>query len=82
MTAKAAHKSFNVGILNAGFLAACIRDDYEYQRSQITITKPVWLPPFQADVSMLSGIGDAIQKINQSYPDYLTEDKILEITGI
>ena len=82
LTAKAAHKSFNVGILNAGFLAACIRDDYEYQRSQITITKPVWLPPFQADVSMLSGIGDAIQKINQSYPDYLTEDKILEITGI
>ena len=82
LTAKAAHKSFNVGILNAGFLAACLRDDYSYQRSQITITKPVWLPPFQADVSMLSGIGDAIQKINQSYPDYLTEDKILEITGI
>ena len=82
LTAKSAHKSFNVGILNAGFLAACIRDNYDYQRSQITITKPVWLPPFQADVSMLSGIGDAIQKINQSYPDYLTEDKILEITGI
>ena len=82
LTAKAAHKSFNVGILNAGFLAACLRDNYDYQRSQITITKPVWLPPFQADVSMLSGIGDAIQKINQSYPDYLTEDKILEITGI
>lgn len=82
LTAKAAHKSFNVGILNAGFLAACIRDNYTYQRSQITYTKPVWLPPFQADVSMLSGIGDAIQKINQSYPDYLTEDKILEITGI
>ena len=81
LTAKAAHKSFNVGILNAGFLAACIRDNYDYQRSQITITRPVWLPPFQADVSMLSGIGDAIQKINQSYPDYLTEDKILEITG-
>ena len=81
LTAKAAHKSFNVGILNAGFLAACLRDNYDYQRSQITITKPVWLPPFQADVSMLSGIGDAIQKINQSYPDYLTEDKILEITG-
>ena len=81
LTAKAAHKSFNVGILNAGFLAACLRDGYSYQRSQITLTKPVWLPPFQADVSMLSGIGDAIQKINQSYPDYLTEDKILEITG-
>jgi hypothetical protein len=31
---------------------------------------------------MISGIGDALQKINTAYPDYLTEDKILEITGI
>lgn len=82
LTAKAAQKSFNVGILNAGYLAACIRDDFAYTRQQITITSPMWLPPFQADVSMLSGIGDAIQKINSSYPDYLTEEKILEITGI
>lgn len=82
LTAIAAHKSFNVGILNAGYLAACIRDDYAYTRQQITITTPIWLPPFRADVSMLSGIGDAIQKINTSYPDYLTEEKLLEITGI
>ena len=82
LTARAAHKSFNVGILNAGYLAACIRDDYAYTRQQITITTPMWLPPFRADVSMLSGIGDAIQKINGSYPDYLTEEKILELTGI
>ena len=82
LTAKAAHKSFNVGILNAGYLAACVRDNYKYQRSQITITKPVWLPPFQADASMLGGIGDAIMKINQSYPGYLTADKLLELTGI
>ena len=82
LTAKAAQKSFNVGIMNAGFLAACLRDNFKYSRSQITITTPVWLPPFQADVSMLGGIGDAIMKINGSYPDYLTEDKILELTGI
>ena len=82
LTAKAAQKSFNVGIMNTGYLAACLRDNYKYQRSQITITTPIWLPPFQADVSMLGGIGDAIMKINGSYPDYLTEDKILELTGI
>ena len=82
LTALAAHKSFNVGILNAGYLASCIRDDYAYTRQQITVTKPIWLPPFRADVSMLSGIGDAIQKINQSYDGYLTEDKLLELTGI
>lgn len=82
LTAKAAQKSFNVGILNAGYLAACIRDDYSYTRQQVAITVPVWLPPFKADVSMLSGIGDAVQKINGSYPEYLTERKLLEITGI
>ena len=82
LTAKAAHKSFNVGILNAGFLAACIRDDYDYTRQQLAITSPLWLPPFQADVSMLGAIGDAIQKINTSYPEYLTEEKLLELTGI
>lgn len=82
LVAKAAHKSFGVGFLNAGFLAACLRDNYKYQRSQITYTKPVWLPPFQADASMLSGIGDAIMKINSAYPDYLSEDKIRELTGI
>ena len=82
LTALSAHKTFNVGILNAGYLAACVRDDYAYTRQQITITKPMWLPPFRADVSMLSGIGDAVQKIGQVFPEYLTEEKILEITGI
>ena len=82
LTARAAQKSFNVGILNAGYLAACLRDDYAYTRQQITYTTPMWLPPFRADVSMLSGIGDAIQKIGTVFPDYLTEEKILEITGI
>ena len=82
LTAKAAQKSFSVGIINAGFLAACLRDGYKYQRSQLTITKPVWLPPFPADVSMLGGIGDAVMKINSSYENYLTEDKLRELTGI
>ena len=82
LTATRAQKTFNVGILNAGYLAACIRDDYAYTRQQITITTPMWLPPFRADASMLSGIGDAIQKMNTSMPDYLTEEKILELTGI
>lgn len=82
LTAKRAQKSFGVGFLNAGFLAACVRDNYKYERSQITYTKTMWLPPFQADVSTLSGIGDAIQKIGMTYPEYLTEDKILELTGI
>lgn len=82
LTAKKAQKSFNVGIMNAGFLAACIRDNFKYQRSQLAYTTPVWTPVFPADVSMLGAIGDAIGKINMSYPDYLTEDKLYEITGL
>ena len=82
LTAKSAQKSFSVGLINTGFLAACVRDDFKYQRSQVTIEKPIWRPPFQADVSMLSGIGDALQKISTSYPEYLTETKLLELTGI
>ena len=82
LTAKAAQKSFNVGILNAGYLAACVRDNFAYSRNMITEEHPIWLPPFQADVSMLGSIGDAIQKIGQVLPEYITEEKLLEMTGL
>lgn len=82
LTAKKAQKNFNVGIMNAGFLAACIRDNIKYQRSQLAYTKPIWAPVFPADVSMLGSIGDAVGKINTAYPEYLTEDKLYEITGL
>ena len=82
LTAKKAQKNFNVGIMNAGFLAACVRDRAKYQRSQLVYTTPVWTPVFPADVSMLGSIGDAIGKINMVYPEYLNEDKIYEITGL
>jgi len=82
LTAKKAQKSFNIGIINAGFLAACIRDNVKYQRSQLSYTVPVWSPVFPADVSMLGAIGDAVGKINTAYPDYLTEEKLFEITGL
>ena len=82
LTAKRAQKTFAVGFLNTGFLAACVRDNFKYDRSQMTYTKAMWLPPFPADVATLSGVGDAIQKIGSTFPEYLTEDKLLEITGI
>ena len=82
LTARKAQKSFGVGILNAGFLAACVRDNFKYQRSQLAYTKLSWTPVFPADVSMLGAIGDAIGKINGSYPEYLTEDKLYDITGL
>lgn len=82
LTARAAAKSFGVGIKNAGYLAACVRDDFKYQRSQLYMTKCSWGPAFPADVSMLGAVGDALMKIGQSYPDYIDERRLYEITGI
>lgn len=82
LTARAAAKSFSVGIKNAGYLAACVRDDFKYQRSQLYMTKCSWGPAFPADVSMLGAVGDALMKIGQSYPDYIDERRLYEITGI
>ena len=82
LTAKKAQRTFNVGFVNAGYLGACIRDNFKYRRTQLSNTKPVWMPVFPADVSMLGAIGDAIDKINGVLPDYITEEKIMEIAGI
>lgn len=82
LAARGAQRSFGTGFLNAGFLAACIRDEYGYKRSALFETTPVWGPIFEPDASQLSGIGDAILKIQQAFPDYFTEEKLRELTGI
>lgn len=82
LTAKRAQKSFGIGFINAGYLAACIRDNYKYQRIQLANTSILWMPVFPADVSMLGAIGDAVSKIGEMLPDYLTEEKLFELTGI
>lgn len=82
LTAKRAQGSFNVGFINAGYIAACIRDKFKYNRSQLYMTKPVWYPAFTADASMIGAIGDGIGKLADLYPDYMTPDKVFELTGI
>lgn len=82
LTARKAQRTFGVGFLNAGYLAACVRDDYPYLRKQVNRTGLNWAPIFEPDVSSLSGIGDAVQKIQTAFPDYFTEDKLRELTGI
>ena len=82
LTARKAQKTFGVGLLNAGYLAACVRADYPYKRNQLTRTTLNWGPIFEPDITALSGIGDAVQKIQMAYPDYFTEEKLRELTGI
>lgn len=82
LTARKAQSTFGVGLLNAGYLAACVRDDYPYLRRQLYQTTPRWRPIFEPDAAMMGGIGDAVQKIQSSFPDYFTEEKLRELTGI
>lgn len=46
LIARKAQKTFSVGFLNAGYLAACLRDNYEYDRYQIYLSKAKWEPLF------------------------------------
>lgn len=82
LTARKAQRTLGVGLLNAGYLAACVRDDYPYERRQLAGTTLMWAPIFEPDITALSGIGDAVQKIQLAFPDYFDEEKLRELTGI
>lgn len=82
LTARRAQKNFGTGLLNAGFLAACVRDDFKYFRRQLYLTKPTWYPPFSADASTIGAVGDAAQKLQEAFPDYLTPEKLFDLTGV
>lgn len=82
LAARKAQRTFGSGFLNAGYLAACVRDEFPYRRSQIYLTKPKFEPIFEPDASQLSGIGDAVVKIQQAFPDYFTAEKLRDMTGI
>ena len=82
VTARKAQRSLGAGFLNAGYLAACLRDDFSYRREQLYITTPKWRQIFEPDAAMLSGIGDGAIKINQAIPGYFGADNLRELTGI
>lgn len=82
LLARKAQKTFGSGLLNVGFLSACVRDQYEYQRRQFYLTKPAWDPVFEPDAAMLSGIGDGISKINQAVPGFIGPDTLQDLTGL
>lgn len=82
LTARRAQRTFGVGYLNAGYLAACIRDDYAYQRTAFADTRPLWLPIFEPDAAGLASIGDAILKMNQASEGFLGAKNIKLLTGL
>lgn len=82
LTARKAQRTFAVGFLNAGYLAACIRDDFPYRRQQVYMTEAKWLPVFEPDAAALSIIGDGAIKINQAIPGYFDRTALYDLTGI
>ena len=82
LAARKAQKTFGSCLLNAGYLAACVRDNYAYSRQQLYMTKVAWEPVFEPDAAMLSGIGDGIGKINQAVPGYFGKTNLRDMTGV
>lgn len=82
LQAEKAQRDFSNGFLNAGYLAASLRDNFSYRRNQFYQTKPKWEPVFKPDASTISLIGDGAIKINQAIPGYFDEDNLRDLTGI
>ena len=82
LTARKAQRTFGSGFLNVGYLAACLRDNFDYRREQLYLTKPVWEPVFEPDAAALSVIGDGAIKINQAVPGYFGSESLYDLTGI
>lgn len=82
LTARKAQRTFGTGFLNAGYLAACLRDEQTYQRSAFRDIIPAWMPIFEPDASALGAIGDAILKVNQASEGFLGARNIKQLTGL
>lgn len=82
LMASKAQRCFGSSFVNAGYIAACVRDGIAYQRSEVYKTRAEWLPVFEPDAAMLSSIGDGIIKLNQAMPEYIDEKRMHRLTGI
>lgn len=82
LKARKAQQTFGTGYLNAGYLAACLRDDFPYSREAFYLTKPMWKPLFEPDMATFSTLGDGLIKINQAVPNVITPQIVKDLTGL
>jgi hypothetical protein len=82
VTAGRCQRDFSTGFLNAGLVAASLRDNTQYSRQLLKDTKILWKPLVEPDAATLSSIGDGIIKINQAVPDFFTVENISDLLGI
>lgn len=81
LIARKSQRTFGTAFLNVGYIAACLRDDFTYERRQFYLTKPTWEPIFEPDAAALSSYGDGAIKINQAIPGYFDEKRMRDLTG-
>ena len=82
LAARKSQRDFGNGFINAGYLAACIRDKTTYERKDLADVIPKWEPIFEPDFTTLSQMGDGILKINQAVEGYFDKSVMRDITGI
>ena len=82
LSVRKGQRNFGVGYINAGFLAACIRDNMTYDRRAFAKTRTVWEPIFEPDAAAIGAIGDALYKLSQVAPDFVGERNIHRLTGL
>ena len=81
LMATKAQRTFTSSFLNVAYTAAALRDDYAYSRDVFSDYKAIWHPIFEVTPSDMSGMGDAISKINQAIPEYFTEESLNTFLG-
>lgn len=82
LTARKAQRKFGSNFLNVGIASASVRDNFPYKRDAFYETTLAWRPVFEPDGSSLAGMGDALIKIQQAFPNYLNDDKLEELLGV
>lgn len=82
LAGRKAQRSLGSGLLNVAYIAACLRDDFPYTRSQFINTTPMWEPLFEADANTLTLVGDGVIKINKAIPGYIDGKAIRNLTGL
>lgn len=81
-TARKAQRNFGSGLVNAGYLAACVRDEKPYKRAEVYNTTVKWQPIIEPDAAALAATGDAVLKINQAVPDYIGTRSLERLIGV
>lgn len=82
LIARKAQRGFGTGFLNAGYLAACVRDRQPYKRQELAKVVPKWEPIFEPDAASMSAIGDGIIKLNQAVPGYFGKENAYDLIGV